>query len=104
MTLLAPKLREDYKQLEEKLLEHRIALNKASNISAACIKDDEEMKFYTGIPTVSMVEAISALIANNLPKIAYWRGAKYCVSSKIKKTETDKHFRKFVRETNCFSN
>ena len=58
MTLEASKLREDNKKLEEKLLEHRIALNKASKLSAACIKDDKKMKFYTGRPTVPMLSLL----------------------------------------------
>ena len=90
MTLEASKLREDNKKLEEKLLEHRIALNKASKFSAACIKDDKKMKFYTGIPTVSIFNVIFALIAKYFPNIVYWRGAKRFVSSKVKKHQRDR--------------
>ena len=104
MTLEASKLREDNKKLEEKPLEHRIALNKASKFSAACIKDDKKMKFYTGIPTVSIFNVVFALIAKYFPNIVYWRGAKRFVSSKIQNTrETEKNFIKFARETNFFS-
>ncbi len=70
-TLEACKLKEDKKKLEEKLLEQNIELKNARKISAARIKDDNRIKFYTGIPTVAMFNVIFTLIAKYLLNVIY---------------------------------
>ncbi len=85
MTLEASQLREEKKKLEEKLFEGNLEIKKAKRYSAARIKDDCKMKFYTGIPTVAMFNVIFALLSRFLPDFVYWRGAKRIVSSKAKK-------------------
>eukprot|EP00794_Sanderia_malayensis_P002219 gene2219-2526_t len=67
MTLKASKLKQDNKKLEEKLLEHNVALKKARKFSAASIKDDNKIKFYTGIPTGAMFNVIFTLLTKYLP-------------------------------------
>ncbi|XP_066910973.1 uncharacterized protein [Clytia hemisphaerica] len=49
------------------------------------IKTDEKMKFYTGIESILLFQAIFNLLEPYIPSMTYWRGPKKVVSTKVKR-------------------
>ena len=57
-----------------------------SKISAAFLKSDEQIKFYTGIQSLVIFYAIFALLRPYLPNLMLWRGSKTVISTKARPT------------------
>ncbi|XP_065060352.1 uncharacterized protein LOC135687672 [Rhopilema esculentum] len=55
-------------------------------MSAAFLKSDEQIKFYTGIQSLVIFNAIFALFRPYLPNLVLWRGSKTIISTKARPT------------------
>ena len=77
------KLQEDNERQgkEAKVLQSQTRLRKP--FSAAAIKSDKKMKFFTGFQSILVFNAIYSLLKPHASKLFYWRGKKSVLSSKV---------------------
>ncbi len=78
------KLQEDIDQLCEDVSELKLKQNIRKPFSAASIKSDSKMRFYTGIQSIDVFEALFSLVKPHAPILTFWRGRKV-ISSAVKK-------------------
>ena len=84
-------LKGDFDELCEEVQSLKLKKNTRKPFSAVSIKSDLKMKFYTGIQSVAVFNAIFLLIKPYVPKLVFWRGKKVFSSAVTKKYTTKPH-------------
>ena len=85
------KLKEHIDELCENLTEMKLKQNSRKPFSAASIRSDAKIRFYTGIQSFAVFEALFSLIKPHAPKLVFWRGAKVISSAVNKKRRHKSH-------------
>ena len=85
------KLKEHIDELCENVTEMKLKQKSRKPFSAASIRSDAKIRFYTGIQSFAVFEALFSLIKPHAPKLVFWRGAKVISSAVNKKRRHKSH-------------
>eukprot|EP00112_Aurelia_sp_Birch-Aquarium-sp1_P004893 Seg1553.3 transcript_id=Seg1553.3/GoldUCD/mRNA.D3Y31 product="hypothetical protein" protein_id=Seg1553.3/GoldUCD/D3Y31 len=85
LTIENKQLQERYENVNEELKVLQLKKKSRKPFSAAAIISDSKMRFYTGIQTILIFNALYLLMKPYVCKLQYWRGKNSVLTSKVKK-------------------
>ena len=81
LTIENKQLQEKYKTINEEFKSLELKKKARKPFSVAAIKSDRKMRFYTGIQTVLIFNALYLLMKPYVSRLQYWRGHKSVLTS-----------------------